>query len=105
MTPLAGVVDQKSFEQRIATIDLSTDHFTQVTPADIYVYEYDWTPDGKSWPPPRLTATAMRIGGSLGFISSTQAPARCARSINQSCNSPTRESPPTARTSHSLKDS
>jgi dipeptidyl aminopeptidase/acylaminoacyl peptidase len=49
MTPLAGVVDQKIFEQRIATIDLSTDHFTQVTPADIYVYEYDWRPDGQSW--------------------------------------------------------
>ncbi len=49
MTPLAGVVDQKIYEQRIATIDLSTDHLTQVTPADVYVYEYDWTPDGQSW--------------------------------------------------------
>ena len=49
MTPLAGVIDQKIFEQRIATIDLSTDHLTQVTPADVYVYEYDWTPDGQAW--------------------------------------------------------
>ena len=49
MTPLAGVVDQKIYEQRIATIDLSTDHLTQVTPADVYVYEYDWTPDGQAW--------------------------------------------------------
>src|ERR1700691_2845024 len=49
MTPLAGVVDQKIFEQRIATIDLSTDRLAQVTPADVYVYEYDWTPDGQAW--------------------------------------------------------
>jgi dipeptidyl aminopeptidase/acylaminoacyl peptidase len=49
MTPLAGVIDQKIFEERIATIDLSSDHLTQVTPADVYVFEYDWTPDGESW--------------------------------------------------------
>ncbi|MGA8213120.1 MAG: S9 family peptidase [Candidatus Sulfotelmatobacter sp.] len=49
MTPLAGVVDQKIYEQRIASIDLGTDHLTQVTPADMYVYEYDWTPDGRAW--------------------------------------------------------
>jgi dipeptidyl aminopeptidase/acylaminoacyl peptidase len=49
MTPLSGVVDQKIYEQRIATLDLGTDHLQQVTPADVYVYEYDWTPDGQSW--------------------------------------------------------
>jgi dipeptidyl aminopeptidase/acylaminoacyl peptidase len=49
MTPLAGVVDQKIYEQRIATIDLSTGRLTQVTPADVYVYEYDWAPDGQAW--------------------------------------------------------
>jgi dipeptidyl aminopeptidase/acylaminoacyl peptidase len=49
MTPLAGVVDQKTYEERIATIDLSTHRLAQVTPADVYVYEYDWTPDGQAW--------------------------------------------------------
>jgi dipeptidyl aminopeptidase/acylaminoacyl peptidase len=49
MTPLAGVIDQKIFEQRIATIDLTTNHLAQVTPADVYVYEYDWTPDSQSF--------------------------------------------------------
>ena len=49
MTPLAGVIDQQIFEQRIATVDLATDHFAQVTPADVYVYEYDWTADSQSW--------------------------------------------------------
>jgi dipeptidyl aminopeptidase/acylaminoacyl peptidase len=49
MTPLSGVVDQKIYEQRITTIDLGADRLTQVTPADVYVYEYEWTPDGQSW--------------------------------------------------------
>jgi len=49
MTPLAGVVDQKIYEQRIATIDLGNNRLTQVTPTDVYVYEYDWTPDGRGW--------------------------------------------------------
>ncbi len=49
MTPLAGVIDEKIYEQRIAVVDLVTDHLTQVTPADMYVYEYDWTPDGEGW--------------------------------------------------------
>ena len=49
MTPLAGVINEKIYEQGIAVIDLSKDHLTQVTPADMYVYEYDWTPDGQGW--------------------------------------------------------
>jgi dipeptidyl aminopeptidase/acylaminoacyl peptidase len=49
MTPLTGVVDTKIYEQRITTIDLSTNRLTQVTPADVYVYEYDWTADGQGW--------------------------------------------------------
>jgi len=49
MTPLAGEIDEKIYEQRIATIDLATDKLMQVTAPDVYVYEYDWTPDSKSW--------------------------------------------------------
>jgi dipeptidyl aminopeptidase/acylaminoacyl peptidase len=49
MTPLSGVIGQETYEQRVATIDLGTDHLAQVTPADIYVYEYEWTPDGRAW--------------------------------------------------------
>ena len=49
MQPLAGVVGEKIFEQRIAVVDLTTQKLTQVTPADVYVYEYDWTPDSKGW--------------------------------------------------------
>jgi dipeptidyl aminopeptidase/acylaminoacyl peptidase len=49
MTPLSGVVDEKVYEQRIAVLEFSTDKVTQLTPADLYVYEYDWMPDGKAW--------------------------------------------------------
>ena len=49
MTPLAGVVGSKIYEQRVATVDLATKQLAQVTPADMYIYEYDWAPDGHSW--------------------------------------------------------
>jgi dipeptidyl aminopeptidase/acylaminoacyl peptidase len=49
MTPLAGVVGEKIYEQRIAVFDLETNKFSQTTPADVYVYEFDWTPDSKGW--------------------------------------------------------
>jgi len=47
--PLAGVVDAKVFEQRLCTIDLATNTLTPISPADMYVYEYDWIPDGSGW--------------------------------------------------------
>ncbi len=49
MTPLSGVIGSEIYEQRLTTIDLATNTLAQVSPADIYVYEYDWMPDGKSW--------------------------------------------------------
>ena len=49
MTPLSGVVGENIFEQRIAVIDLATRRLKQVTPADVHVYEYDWTPDSRGW--------------------------------------------------------
>jgi len=49
MTPLAGVIGNQIYEQRLTTIDISTNALTQVTPADVYVYEYDWTPDSQGW--------------------------------------------------------
>ena len=49
MTPETGVIDQKIYEQRLTTVDLATGAIRQLSPADIYVYEYDWAPDGKSF--------------------------------------------------------
>jgi dipeptidyl aminopeptidase/acylaminoacyl peptidase len=64
MTPLAGVIGQEIYEQRIATIDLGTDHLAQVTPADMYVYEYEWTPDGRSW----VTSAAHGAGDANWYV-------------------------------------
>lgn len=64
MTPLAGVIGQEIYEQRIATIDLGTDHVAQVTPADMYVYEYEWTPDGRSW----VTSAAHGAGDANWYV-------------------------------------
>ncbi len=49
MTPPSGVIEEGIFEQRIATIDIGSGQLKQVSPADLYVYEYDWAPDGKNW--------------------------------------------------------
>src|SRR3984893_7781351 len=46
-TPEAGEIKDAFFEQRLALVDLSTGKFSQITPADTYIYEYDWSPDGK----------------------------------------------------------
>jgi dipeptidyl aminopeptidase/acylaminoacyl peptidase len=49
MTPETGVIDQKVYEQRLTTVDLASGKVRQLSPADMYVYQYDWSPDGKSF--------------------------------------------------------
>ncbi len=49
MTPPAGVIEETFYEQRITTIDLASKSLKQVSPADLYVYEYDWLPSGEGW--------------------------------------------------------
>jgi dipeptidyl aminopeptidase/acylaminoacyl peptidase len=47
-TPETGEIKDAFFEQRLAIVDAATGKLRQVTPADTYIYEYDWAPDGKS---------------------------------------------------------
>ncbi|MGH9865164.1 MAG: hypothetical protein ACRD4H_07090, partial [Candidatus Acidiferrales bacterium] len=47
--PDEGVVGAKIYEQRLAIADLATGRVRQITPSDMYVYEYDWSPDGKNF--------------------------------------------------------
>ena len=54
----AGVVEEKIYEQRLTTVDVASGRARQVSPADLYVYEYDWSPDGKS-----VVATAAHGSG------------------------------------------
>lgn len=44
--PETGEIKDAFFEQRLALIDIATGKLRQVSPADTYVYEYDWAPDG-----------------------------------------------------------
>jgi dipeptidyl aminopeptidase/acylaminoacyl peptidase len=53
-----GVVEDKFFEQRLTLIDASSGVSRQITPPDTYVYEYDWSPDGK-----RIAYTAAKGNG------------------------------------------
>ncbi|MFI5127938.1 MAG: prolyl oligopeptidase family serine peptidase [Candidatus Acidiferrales bacterium] len=53
-----GVVGAKIYEQRIAIADLATGLVRQITPADMYAYEYDWSPDSA-----KIVATAAHGNG------------------------------------------
>lgn len=53
MTPPSGEIAEHIYEQRIATVDLGSGEVRQVSPPDLYVYEYDWSPDSH-----RFVATA-----------------------------------------------
>lgn len=56
--PDEGVVGAKTYEQRLAIVDLASGRVRQITPAGMYVYEYDWSPDSK-----KLVATAAHGNG------------------------------------------
>ena len=47
--PDAGVVGSTFDEQRVAIADVKTGAIKLVSPADMFVYDYDWSPDGKSF--------------------------------------------------------
>jgi dipeptidyl aminopeptidase/acylaminoacyl peptidase len=58
MTPETGVIESKVYEQRLAIVNLASGTVRQLSPPDMYVYEYDWSPDGK-----RFALTAARGEG------------------------------------------
>jgi dipeptidyl aminopeptidase/acylaminoacyl peptidase len=43
-----GVAEQED-EQRIAVVSVSGGDYKLVSPSDTFIYEYDWTPDGKGF--------------------------------------------------------
>jgi dipeptidyl aminopeptidase/acylaminoacyl peptidase len=47
--PDSGVLESKIYEQRIALVDAASGAVRQVSPANMYIYEYDWSPDGRSF--------------------------------------------------------
>jgi len=46
-TVQTGVIKESVTEQRLALVDAATGKLRQISPADMYVYEYDWSPDGR----------------------------------------------------------
>jgi dipeptidyl aminopeptidase/acylaminoacyl peptidase len=48
MTVESGVIANKMYEQRLTTVNLASGQVRQISPADMYVYEYDWAPDSQS---------------------------------------------------------
>ena len=44
-----GVVDTAIHNQRIALVDCATKQLRQISPADLHVYNFDWSPDGKAF--------------------------------------------------------
>lgn len=53
-----GVIGDQVLEQRIATVDTETGILRRISPEDLYVYEYDWSPDGST-----IVATAAHGSG------------------------------------------
>ena len=48
-TPETGEIKDAFFEQRLAMVDVASGKLRQISPADMYIYEYDWSPDGKTF--------------------------------------------------------
>ena len=47
--PDSGVLESKVYEQRIAVVDPASATAHQTSPANMYVYEYDWSPDSRNF--------------------------------------------------------
>ncbi|MGO9036522.1 MAG: prolyl oligopeptidase family serine peptidase [Steroidobacteraceae bacterium] len=56
--PMVGEIGTAADEQRIAVVSRAGGELRQISPADTYVYEYDWTPDGHGF-----VATAAKGNG------------------------------------------
>jgi dipeptidyl aminopeptidase/acylaminoacyl peptidase len=44
-----GVIDTAIHNQRIAVLDVANGQLRQVSPADLHIYDYDWSPDDKTF--------------------------------------------------------
>ncbi|HUB68233.1 MAG TPA: S9 family peptidase [Candidatus Methylacidiphilales bacterium] len=43
--PETGVIANKVYEQRLSVVDIASGTVTQLSPSNMYVYEFDWSPD------------------------------------------------------------
>jgi len=47
--PDSGVLGSQIYEQRLALVDVATGAVKQISPKDVYIYEYDWSPDSRTF--------------------------------------------------------
>jgi dipeptidyl aminopeptidase/acylaminoacyl peptidase len=47
--PRVGELEENIAGQRIAVVDLATNEMQIISPPDMYIYEYDWAPDGSQF--------------------------------------------------------
>ena len=47
--PDSGVLGSQIYEQRLTVVDVAAGAARQLSPKDMYVYEYDWSPDGHAF--------------------------------------------------------
>ena len=64
MAEQTGVIADKVYEQRLAVVDVASGKVRQLSPPDTYVYEYDWSPDGKSF----VTSAAHGAGDANWYV-------------------------------------
>ena len=58
LAPTGGAISTVEYEQRLATVPARGGRITVLSPSDLNVYEYDWSPDGK-----RFVVTAAHGSG------------------------------------------
>src|SRR5437899_1537923 len=44
-----GVIDKAIHNQRIAVVDVATGQLRQVSPANLHIYDFDWSPDDRTF--------------------------------------------------------
>jgi dipeptidyl aminopeptidase/acylaminoacyl peptidase len=59
-----GVIKESVTEQRLALVDVAGGNLRQISPGDMYVYEYDWSPDGRRF----VTTAAYGNGDNNWYI-------------------------------------
>jgi dipeptidyl aminopeptidase/acylaminoacyl peptidase len=64
MTVESGVIASKVYEQRLALVDVASGEVKQISPPDMYVYEFEWSPDGKTF----VTTAAPGAGDSQWYV-------------------------------------
>ena len=46
---ITGVIDTAIHNQRIAVLDIATQQLRQVSPGNLHIYDYDWSPDDRTF--------------------------------------------------------